>query len=405
MNSYKFAASIYKVSGRDQYVDAAIRTPRGCVSYDEETGYTIMHMALIRGDIETIQIMSECIGDVIVICSRDNIRAISLLLDLINYLPGFAQNVDANAAAVVADLILSIIVYNVFASGKSAPWLLATLIRCSANYNVNSDECVSPTRASGEITRIIIDYSKCYQPPTYHDITSAERTMTALTGIYAAFSNGDSNRAADVIRNTRHRIISNMITPDLLDHNIISALSSLRMNASSHDYRLDSSAVRKSALSVLDEGDTVLVEPYGNDKRMRAWNYTQGYRWGKLADLLEGNSYIPRYHGKSHLIVIVCTTYYGSESWRILRAILRRWPVLNSAELESWICSRSESECNLLLEYMRAPISPDDFANIEHKLCLRICREHWAVTRVQYARLSVLIRLSYDRISGTPSWS
>ncbi len=392
MSSYRFAATVYRISGRTEYVDQAIRTPRGCVSYDAETGETIMHMAVRNGDIATIQTILDTIPDASVIMDRDGVRAMSIVTDLIVYLSGLRTSLSVNAAIYFAiDILRRMIISIIAGCSNYRTWLLTTCIQCSTNHTS------TVTAASGVVTQIIADYAKTYAPPTHHDITTTERVLCSTMAIYAAFGAGNTQMVAELMRNTRDRVVLDALTPEILAGQSLDTIHVLQGRAKLRGQKRDQQSLYSMAKSAAEfVFDDVACAPrvnvFGLQECMTAWNYAHEYRWRKLADVLERTGHIPRYHKKSWLISIICKMCRAPESGRILRALLHRWPNLNSEELTAWMTSRNEDECALLLDY--GQISREDFTSIERNLCESICREHWDIRQIQYARMRILLRLA-----------
>ncbi len=381
MNSYKFAAAVYRVSGRVDYVDQAIRTYRGCVSYDAETGETIMHMAVRSGDVATIQLILNKLPFAALSYNKDGTRAISYVTDLINNYTDGGQ-VASRAAMRVANDILYRMVRSIVSADMPRRCYALEICICSAIVYVN--EVWTRTASTAIITQALIDYAPEYKLSS--QATADERDLGIALHVYTK-----PEWAYDV----KNRKVRAMLTPDICDH---SKLVRLPFNAKNKNESPACIRAKAAAAAVLDDDEIVpngrLLNVYGSDPIMRAWNYTHELRWGELADIMESDAEIPRSYDESWIIVTVCQNCRPPESVRILRAALHRWPQLNARELSSWITRRDEVEIDLLLEIApRQPCIRDIFEWAEYEICAAICREHWETSRPHYMRLEALQQL------------
>lgn len=379
MDSYKFAAAIYRVSGRVEYVNQAIRTYRGCVSHDK--GETIMHMAIQNGDVATIRMILDKLPLAALAFNKDDIRAISYVVNLINTYAGATYSHPAIRAAmrVACDILYRIIRSIVSTNMPRRCYAIEICVRCAAT--------TSRTATSAIITQALVDYAPEYRLPAQP--TADERDLGLALSVYAN---------PELIRDVKLYKVLAMITPDITDdHGVTSARNAAK------GYRYVSDAAREAAASLsnavsdddINKSRHSQQNVYGSKPTMRAWNYAHEHRWNELAGILESNAEIPRNHrGSSIIVIILCQSCGSTESMRILRAILHRWPLLTIKELAMWIQCRNAEEINLLLEV--APHQPhiaDVFEWAEHGLCTSICHLHWENTLSPYAQLDALHRL------------
>lgn len=372
MNTYKFAAAIYRVSGRVDYVDQAIRTYRGIVSHD--AGEHIMHMAIRNEDIATIQAILDVFPMAGLAFDNAGVRAI---------LPVIKQVNSRDDAVVARDILYRIVRSIVYANMPRHCHAVELCVRYSTGL-VNGTT-VACTAASAIITQIMKEYAAEYVPPKHPTVD--ERDFGIALRAYAY---PDTASSIDL-----HKIRM-MITPDVRGEYTVSPLTLTFEPDNQHWLARET---EKLAAFVLDDSDDTddtkpCGEVYGPSEEMRAWNYVHDQRWSELADILDSSCEIPRRRGKAWIIRTICRYCKPLYSERILRAVLRRWPQLYRGELYEWMIRRNADEIKLLMDI--APYQPNItrvFVKIEYEICTDICREHWGFNVARYERLDALQRL------------
>lgn len=360
--SYKFAAMVYKTNGyvANDYVLAALKTFRGNVSYDAETGDTIALMAIKHNDRKTLHAVMATFPSAILIRNNQG---------------DSAWNHIASADEVYA------LMYLVISTNK--PQRIDILRVCyNCAHRVYS---TSESHVKSAINRAICDYARVFATIDNGKYVTHKTDIfdtVAILRLYHAMETKNTAQALSIIEIRRLSKYIHIIPDEMLEFDqtfktyvqqhrkgrtAIPKSSVPKSGAPKHNH--PHALIKSVACFVLDEDvSDANTEPLSG---LSVWDCVNLNNWHELLIILRRNQTIDRNRGTKSIISCVCKRMIiQKDKPAVLNELLKRWPILTNKELTTWFRYCKFEHCELLIKI--APHQPainDTFDIIEQILC------------------------------------